>query len=155
VYKYVKNMRLHVQCDEPDECNHHQHTTVALIISYVHPTCNYARQTLNLQPLHMISCLSKWTNKIFLHFTPINMIHFYKTYYVVWELCNRWEEPQLPFIMEETVSPTVLTLVIATLAGKCWCAKGQLYFLPCSIHGEATALEEKYMTQCYRIKHKH
>jgi hypothetical protein len=75
-------------------------------------------------------------------------------HYIVKELCNRWEESQLYFIMEQTPSSTVLTLLSATLAGKCWSAKGQLYIFSCSIHGEATTLEAKYTTQHYGKRHK-
>jgi len=62
-----------------------------------------------------------------LHVTPTNMIRFYKMQYIVRELCNRWEESQLHFIMKESALSTVLTLVTATIAGKWWSAKGQLY----------------------------
>ena len=81
------------------------------------------------------------------------MIHFYKMQYIVRELCYRWEESQLRFIMEETASSTVLTLLTATIAGKWWSAKGQLYIFPCSIYGEATTLEAKYMTHHYGKRH--
>jgi hypothetical protein len=73
--------------------------------------------------------------------------------YIVRELCNRWEETQLHFIMEESASSTVLTLVTATITGK-WCsAKGQLYIFLCSIYGKATTLEAKHMTQHYGKRH--
>jgi hypothetical protein len=70
--------------------------------------------------------LEQWTSKILLHVTPANMINFYKTQYIVRELCNRWEESQPHFIMEETASSIVLTLLTATIAAKWRSAKGEL-----------------------------
>jgi hypothetical protein len=75
---HVKNKSLYVYCDEPDESNHHQHTTTSFIISYLHPTCNSNPHMLNLQPLHMKSHLSNGQVKLSFIWLPLTWYTFIK-----------------------------------------------------------------------------